>query len=118
AAAACWRDETHVEANRALYREKFALADETLGNMPGYASPQAGFFLWLAVGDGERAARRLWQKAGVKALPGAYLSRDSDPRLGGGNPGTEYLRLALVAPREDVHRGLTAVRDVLAEGVS
>ena len=114
AAAACWRDEAHVEANRALYRAKFDLADEILGNMRGYSSPQAGFFLWLRVGDGEDAARRLWREAGVRALPGAYLSREVPAALGGGDPGREYLRLALVAPFEEVRRGLEAVRSVLA----
>ncbi|MEO0763563.1 MAG: aminotransferase class I/II-fold pyridoxal phosphate-dependent enzyme, partial [Pseudomonadota bacterium] len=33
-AAAAWADEDHVEANRALYREKFDLADRVLGNLP------------------------------------------------------------------------------------
>ncbi len=91
AAAACWADEAHVEANRALYREKYAIADEILGNAPGYMAPEAGFFLWLEVGasagDGEAAAVRLWREAGVRALPGAYLSRPVSPALGGGDPG-------------------------------
>lgn len=113
AAAACWADEVHVEENRALYREKYALADEILGNAPGYMAPEAGFFLWLDVGDGEAAAVRLWREAGVRALPGAYLSRPVSPALGGGDPGARYLRLALVAPAADVRRGLDAVRTVL-----
>lgn len=118
AAAACWADEAHVEANRALYREKYALADEILGNAPGYLAPEAGFFLWLDVGaslgDGEAAAVRLWREAGVRALPGAYLSRPVLPALGGGDPGRRYLRLALVAPAAQVRRGLEAVRQVLS----
>ncbi len=114
AAAATWREESHVEANRSLYREKFTLADDILGNLPGYMSPQAGFFLWLDVGDGERAAARLWRDAGVRALPGKYLSRPAPDRLGGGDPGEAYLRLALVAPAEEVRRGLEAVRAVLS----
>ena len=113
AAAATWAEESHVEANRRLYREKFALADDILGNMPGYASPEAGFFLWLRVGDGEAAAVRLWREAGVRCLPGKYLSRPVPSWLGGGDPGEEYIRLALVAPAEDVRRGLEAVRGVL-----
>lgn len=113
AAAAVWSDEAHVEANRALYQEKFALADEVLGNLPGYASPEAGFFLWLKVGDGEAAALRLWREAGVRALPGAYLARPAPDWLGGGDPGAEYLRLALVAPADEVRRGLEAVARVL-----
>jgi len=113
AAAAAWADEAHVETNRALYREKFAIADRLLGNLPGYASPEAGFFLWLEVGDGEAAALRLWREAGVKALPGAYLSRPAPAELGGGDPGAAYLRLALVAPAAEAERGLRAVAAVL-----
>ena len=113
AAAACWRDEAHVVANRALYREKYAVADDVLGNAPGYSAPEAGFFLWLRVGDGEAAAAKLWREAGVRALPGAYLSRDVPDWLGGGNPGDDYLRLAMVAPANEVRRGLTAVREIL-----
>ena len=113
AAAACWRDEAHVDANRELYQEKYRIADDILGNAPGYMAPEAGFFLWLDVGDGEKAALNLWQKAGVRALPGKYLSRPIAPEFGGGDPGERFLRLALVAPTDQVKRGLEAVREVL-----
>lgn len=114
AATALWRDEAHVARSRDLYRAKFALADDILGGMPGYASPRAGFFLWLDVGDGERAAVRLWRESGVQVLPGGYLGRDA----GAGNPGQRYIRVALVAERETVARGLGAIRSVLGEGFS
>lgn len=118
AAAATWAEESHVVANRALYQEKFALADDILGNMPGYMSPQAGFFLWLRVDDGEATSVRLWREAGVRSLPGEYLSRPVPEWLAsrgsGANPGFEYVRLALVAPAADVRRGLEAVRAVLS----
>jgi aspartate/methionine/tyrosine aminotransferase len=110
AATALWRDEAHVAASRALYVEKFALADEVLGGMVGYVSPQAGFFLWLSVGDGEAAALALWREAGVKVLPGAYLGRAG---ADGVNPGHEYIRVALVADPSEVARGLAAIRAVL-----
>ncbi|MGF1554413.1 MAG: aminotransferase class I/II-fold pyridoxal phosphate-dependent enzyme [Paracoccaceae bacterium] len=118
AAAAAWAEEDHVAANRARYAEKFRVADEVLGNLPGYRRPEAGFFLWLGVGDGERAALDLWREAGVRALPGAYLARPTPDWLRAegepANPGAGYLRLALVAPAETVRRGLEAVRDVIA----
>ena len=113
AAEALWRDEAHVVENRALYAEKFKLADDILGNMPGYSAPQAGFFLWLGVPDGEAAVMKLWREAGVRTLPGAYLAREGS--IGGGNPGTGYLRAALVASASDVSRGLEAIREVLGE---
>ncbi len=113
AAEAVWRDEAHVVENRALYGEKFALADAILGNMPGYLSPEAGFFVWLRVGDGEAAALKLWRETGVRALPGAYLSRPAPDWLGGGDPGAAYLRVALVAPRDETARGLELIRECL-----
>ncbi|MGR3469275.1 MAG: aminotransferase class I/II-fold pyridoxal phosphate-dependent enzyme, partial [Shimia sp.] len=59
ASAAAWSDEGHVEENRRLYRDKFRQADHIFAGIPGYASPEAGFFLWLAVGTGEETALRL-----------------------------------------------------------
>ena len=108
-AAKVWTDDKHVEENRRLYAEKYAIADTILGDVPGYASPEAGFFLWLPVADGEKAALKLWQETGVRVLPGAYLSRDTVA----GNPGEHYIRVALVAPKEDVQRGLTLLRRCL-----
>lgn len=109
AAEAVWADEAHVVENRALYGAKYALADEILSGVPGYLGPEAGFFLWLAVEDGEAAALRLWQQTGVRVLPGAYLSQDTDR----GNPGKQYIRVAMVAPIDEMARGLTALRDCL-----
>ncbi|NDV98381.1 aminotransferase class I/II-fold pyridoxal phosphate-dependent enzyme [Salipiger sp. PrR002] len=104
-----WADEAHVEENRALYLEKFELADRIFGNVPGYMPPQAGFFLWLPVEDGEAAALKLWQETGVRVLPGAYLSRDTAD----GNPGKGFIRVALVASRDETEQGLTRIRDCL-----
>ncbi len=104
-----WADEAHVIENRALYQEKFAMADRILGNVPGYQSPEAGFFLWLPVNDGEEAALKLWTETGVRVLPGAYLSRDT----AAGNPGKQYIRVALVASAQETEDGLTRLRDCL-----
>ncbi|WP_296425584.1 aminotransferase class I/II-fold pyridoxal phosphate-dependent enzyme [Yoonia sp.] len=108
-AAAVWNDEAHVVENRALYHRKYGMADDILGHVPGYQSPQAGFFLWLPVADGEPAAVKLWQETGVRVLPGAYLSRD----VAGENPGKGFIRVAMVAPTQEMQRGLTLIRDCL-----
>ncbi len=93
AAAALWRDEAHVEANRALYRAKFDVALAILGGRFGASRPGGGFFLWLDVGDGEAAARRLWREAGLRVLPGAYMARAG---ADGVNPAQQFIRVALV----------------------
>lgn len=104
-----WEDEAHVDANRTLYHAKFAVADTIFAGMQGYKGPAGGFFLWLPVADGEAAALKLWREAGVRVLPGAYLGRDA----GQGNPGAGYIRVAMVAPTEDMQRGLIRLRDCL-----
>src|ERR1700733_7959584 len=65
-AIAAYGDETHVETNRSLYREKFDLADQIVGDRYGYRRPAGGFFLWLDVaaqGGSEAAALTLWREA-------------------------------------------------------
>ena len=110
AAAKVWDDEDHVIENRRLYEEKYQIADRILGNVKGYQSPEAGFFLWLPVEDDETAAVKLWRETGVKVLPGGYLAQDVP---GQENPGKKYIRVALVAPKEETERGLQLIRDCL-----
>ena len=110
AATALWRDEDHVAANRALYRAKFDDAAEIFGNSFGFYRPAGGFFLWLDVGDGERAAKALWRDAAVKVLPGGYLAI-TDAQ--GGNPGASYIRVALVHERGTTAGALQRMKQAL-----
>lgn len=104
-----WSDEAHVTASRALYQEKYAIADAVFADVPGYSGPEGGFFLWLPVADGEAAALKLWTETGVRVLPGAYLSREVDGR----NPGKGYIRVALVADKNETQRALMALKRCL-----
>jgi aspartate/methionine/tyrosine aminotransferase len=106
-----WSDETHVEENRALYQEKYRIADEIFAGVPGYAGPEAGFFLWLPVADGEAAALELWRRAGVRVLPGHYLARETE----GATPGADRIRVALVAEKEEMRQGLMRLRQTIYE---
>jgi N-succinyldiaminopimelate aminotransferase len=99
-AVAAYRDETHVEENRRLYREKFDLADQIIGDRYSYRRPAGGFFLWLNVaarGGSEAATLALWREAGLRVVPGRYLARD---QADGSNPGTDYIRVAMVQNKE------------------
>ncbi|WP_374423429.1 aminotransferase class I/II-fold pyridoxal phosphate-dependent enzyme [Paracoccus sp. (in: a-proteobacteria)] len=111
--AAAWSDEDHVTASRALYQQKYAIADRVLGNIPGYQPVQGGFFLWLPVppeiGDSEDAAKKLWAEAGIQVLPGTYLSRDG----AGGNPGRNFIRVALVASATETEAALNRLKNCL-----
>ncbi len=109
ASAEVWSDEEHVIENRSLYVEKYEIADRLLGHVPGYSSPEAGFFLWLPVENDEVAAVKLWRETGVRVLPGGYLAQDYK----GVNPGRDYIRVAMVAPKAEMTRGIEAIRDCL-----
>ncbi len=108
-AAAAWSDEDHVQASRARYQQKYALADRILAQVPGYQGPEAGFFLWLPVEDGEEAALQLWRETGIRVLPGAYLSRDVE----GVNPGKGFIRVAMVTPIDEIEDALKRLRNCL-----
>jgi len=99
-AIAAYNDETHVQENQALYRAKFDLADQIIGNRYGYKRPAGGFFLWLDVsaqGGSEAATLKLWKEAGLRVLPGKYAARE---QTDGFNPGENYIRIAMVQDRE------------------
>jgi N-succinyldiaminopimelate aminotransferase len=109
-AIAAYEDESHVADNRAQYNAKYAAAAAILGPNIRARTPEGGFFLWLEVGDGEAAAVKLWQEAGVRTIPGAYLSL---PRPDGSNPGTPYLRVAMVQDLATTQEALTRMARVL-----
>jgi aspartate/methionine/tyrosine aminotransferase len=98
-----------------LYKEKLNLADSILKDHHGYNSPEAGFFLWIAVNDGEEAAVNLWRDFGVKVLPGSYLSNENYKTFNGQNPGKNYIRVALVRPIQEIEIGLKAISQYLTQ---
>jgi aspartate/methionine/tyrosine aminotransferase len=112
ASVALWRDEAHVEAVRERYRQCFAIAERIIGRRFGYVPPSGGFFLWLDVGDGEQAAKRLWAEAGIRVLPGGYMAR---PDAGGVNPARAYIRVALVHEPAVVEGALQRLVQVLGD---
>lgn len=104
ASIAAWNDEAHVVDNRRQYREKFAQVTPLLAKVLDVALPDAAFYLWAGVpaafaqvGPGlsadEAFARELLAQYNVTVLPGSYLARE----IGGFNPGTGRIRMALVA---------------------
>ena len=112
-AVAAYGDEAHVEENRRLYRIKFDLADQILGNRYGYKRPAGGFCVWLDVsarGGDEAAAVKLYRDAGVRVIPGSYLARAQND---GFNPGAGYIRLALVSDSESTAEALHRLVETL-----
>jgi N-succinyldiaminopimelate aminotransferase len=112
-AIAAYGDEAHVEENRRLYRIKFDLADQILGDRFGYRRPPGGFCLWLdvsAYGGDEAATIKLYKDAGVRVVPGSYLARQ---QRDGSNPGAGYIRLAMVQNSETTAEALHRLVDIL-----
>ena len=112
-AAAAYSDEAHVEENRKLYRAKFDLADQIIGDRYGYKRPAGGFFLWLDVsqqGGSEVVTRRLWAEAGVRVVPGRYLARE---QADGSNPGADFIRVAMVQNNETTAEALHRLVELL-----
>ncbi len=111
AALAAWQDEDHVRANRAAYRDKFGMATRLLQDIAPYREPEAGFYIWLPVpdGDDEAFARRLYAREAVTVLPGRYLSRPTPD----GDPGAGHVRLALVAEAGICEDALERIRDFI-----
>ena len=98
ASSVAWKDEKHVRDNRALYKAKFDAVLDILGNVMDVSRPDAGFYLWPKTPIAETDfARKLYEQQNVTVLPGSYLSRDT----AGGNPGSNRVRMALVAPLEE-----------------
>jgi aspartate/methionine/tyrosine aminotransferase len=107
--AKAWADERHVEEGRALYGKNFAIADALLDGRFGYRRPRGSFFLWLNMavfGGGVAAAKTLWKGCGVRVLPGTYLAQAGPD---GVNPGTDFVRIALVHDAETTREALTRV---------
>jgi len=104
AAAALWNDDTHVEENRMLYRQKFDAAERIIGDRFSFYRPDGGFFLWLDVGDGIEATKQLWTRGALRVLPGHFLSAYGPD---GSNPGDAYIRVALVGELAPTEEALT-----------
>jgi len=99
ASIAAWNDEGHVRANREQYRAKFEAVTPMLEKVLDTATPDASFYLWAGVpgGDDPAFARNLFASTHVSVLPGRYLARDAH----GMNPGSGYVRIALVPEIEE-----------------
>ena len=94
ASIAAWRDEAHVRENRRKYAEKFARVTPTMQTAVEVERPDAGFYLWARTPiEDTEFARRLYAEQHLTVLPGSFLARESN----GANPGTNYVRMALVA---------------------
>lgn len=110
ASIAAWNDETHVQANREQYRQKFAAVMEILAPVLDVKMPDAGFYLWPQTPvDDETFTREVFAQAHVNIVPGSYLAR----AVNGVSPGANRVRLALVASLAECVEAAQRIRTVI-----
>jgi N-succinyldiaminopimelate aminotransferase len=115
ASIAAWNDEQHVIQNRQWYRDKFTAFIEILQDICEITRPPASFYVWLKTPMSDTEfAQQLFARQNVTVLPGSYLSRDS----GGINPGSNHVRIALVAPLAECIMAAQRIKAFLNENTA
>ncbi|ULJ61239.1 succinyldiaminopimelate transaminase [Wielerella bovis] len=109
ASIAAWNDEAHVEENRRQYQQKFDRVVPILQQKFDVRMPEASFYLWLPVPDGDDLTftQELFRATGVQVLPGRFFARDTEH----GNPGKGFVRIALV---DEVEKCVEAAERMVA----
>ena len=109
ASIAAWRDEAHVEENRARYAAKRALfRDVFAAHGIRVAGSAATFYLWIAVPEGATSlgwALELLDRAGVIVAPGSFF----------GPEGEGYVRMAMVPTLGECERAVARLDAAFSE---
>jgi N-succinyldiaminopimelate aminotransferase len=107
ASTTAWKDEAHVVENRRLYADKFDKAVPILREACTVDMPDAAFYLWLETPIADTDfAKGLFEHYNVVVVPGSFLARTAQ----GTNPGTNRVRIALVAPTAECVEGADRIR--------
>ena len=105
-----WQDEKHVKDNRDLYQRKFNDVLEIIRPVMDVKKPDASFYLWAKTpASDEDFARNLFAEQNITVLPGSYLSREAQ----GINPGSQHVRMALVASYEECIEAAQRIRQFM-----
>ena len=112
ASIAAWKDEAHVANNREYYCKNFHAAAKIFGDLPNYKQPEAGFFIWLKISKcDQQFTKDLYNLHKILVMPGTFLARGAN----GMNPGTNYIRIAMVHDYKKCIKGLEKIKDYLVE---
>jgi len=105
-----WKEDVHVENNRKDYDDKYEFALNEIDQNYKVIRPYGGFYLWIKLPiDDLTFTKKLYQDHNVIVLPGSYLSVEKD----GVNPGTNFIRAAIIHDKETVKKAAFAINDVL-----
>jgi acetylornithine aminotransferase len=109
ASVAAWRDEVHVEENRARYRRKRDLLLDVFERHGVHVEGSvATFYLWVRVPTAETSlewALHLLDRGGIVVAPGSFFGSD----------GEGFVRMAMVPPVEACERAASTLDELLAE---
>jgi N-succinyldiaminopimelate aminotransferase len=107
ASTVAWQDEQHVIENRILYTQKFKMFIDILDSTIEIKRPDAAFYIWLKTPINDQDfTQKLYQQQNVTVLPGSFLSRATNT----GNPGENYVRLALVSTLEECNDAANRIK--------
>jgi succinyldiaminopimelate transaminase len=107
-AIAAWRDDEHVDEQRARYRRRLGVVCEALADA-GYTVtlPEGSFYLWVSrrgVDDGWQVAGELADAAGMLVSPGELF----------GAAATDHVRVAMVQPDERLALACSRLAEAMA----
>ena len=108
AAAVAFADDTHVDAQRDVYRERIDLVAKTLRTLGAdVPAPGGGFYLWVPATDGDAwaFANFLATRGGAVVSPGEFY----------GDAGATHVRIALVQPTDRLELLARRLGDVRPE---
>ncbi len=108
-------DDEHVEKMRNLYQEKGAILLKALEEIGlEVVKPKATFYIWQKVPSGmsdvEFAKKLLDPEIAIVVTPGSLISDECE---GGINPGSGYVRFALMPTMEEMHEAAEKLKNLL-----
>ena len=106
-----WSNKEHVEKNRISYDKKYDNALTKLQNFKDIKRPDGSFYLWIETPmDDQVFTKRLYIEKGLITLPGSYLGTLDQ----GLNPGTGFIRVAIVHNKEIISEGMERLAEFLS----
>lgn len=110
ASAWAWSNKEHVEINRIDYDEKYKTALKEISPIHKVTRPEGSFYLWIKLPvDDLTFTKKLYEDHNVIVLPGSYLGVEKE----GVNPGSNFIRVAIVHDNETVKKACMAINIVL-----
>jgi len=105
-----WSNDAYVEGNRKNYDEKYTVALKQIDPKFNVTRPDGGFYFWIKLPvDDLIFTKKLFQEHNVTVLPGSFLGVDNKDQ----NPGSGFIRVAIVHDIETVKKAAFAINDVL-----